>query len=139
MLEWICRRLDGEDTGTTTPIGVVPTADDLNLDGLDEPRERVDAALAVDLDEWRAELPGIHAYFDELGERLPGDAARRARGTRRPPFLASSSPPLPARPRARHTTRSRTRPRALPRQSPATAISRTVKAIRRDRGWQTCP
>ncbi|MFI5047891.1 MAG: phosphoenolpyruvate carboxykinase (GTP) [Acidimicrobiia bacterium] len=71
VLEWICRRLEGEDTGTATPIGVVPTADDLNLDGLDEPRERIDAALAVDLDEWRAELPGIHAYFDELGERLP--------------------------------------------------------------------
>ena len=71
VLEWICRRLEGEDTGTATPIGVVPSADDLNLDGLDESRERVDAALAVDLDEWRAELPGIRGYFDELGARLP--------------------------------------------------------------------
>ncbi|HEX5586070.1 MAG TPA: phosphoenolpyruvate carboxykinase domain-containing protein, partial [Acidimicrobiia bacterium] len=73
VLEWICRRLDGEDTGRATPIGVVPTADDLVLDGLDVPRETVDAALAVDLDAWRAELPGIHEYFAELGERLPDE------------------------------------------------------------------
>ncbi|MET0627688.1 MAG: phosphoenolpyruvate carboxykinase (GTP), partial [Acidimicrobiia bacterium] len=73
VLEWICRRLDGEDTGTVTPIGVVPTADDLVLDGLDASREQVDAALAVDLDAWRAELPGVHEYFAELGERLPDE------------------------------------------------------------------
>jgi phosphoenolpyruvate carboxykinase (GTP) len=73
VLEWICRRLEGDDTGTVTPIGVVPTADDLDLDGLDEPPERIAAALAVDLDEWRAELPGIRTYFDELGERLPDE------------------------------------------------------------------
>ncbi|HEX5588189.1 MAG TPA: phosphoenolpyruvate carboxykinase (GTP), partial [Acidimicrobiia bacterium] len=42
VLEWICRRLDGEDTGRTTPIGVVPTADDLVLDGLDVSRDNVD-------------------------------------------------------------------------------------------------
>jgi phosphoenolpyruvate carboxykinase (GTP) len=73
VLEWICRRLDGEDTGTVTPIGVVPTADDLVLDGLDASREQVEAALAVDLDAWRAELPGVHEYFAELGERLPDE------------------------------------------------------------------
>jgi phosphoenolpyruvate carboxykinase (GTP) len=71
VLEWICRRLDGDAGGTVTPIGTVPSADDLDLDGLELTRDQVDAALAVDLDEWRAELPGIRAYFDELGERLP--------------------------------------------------------------------
>jgi phosphoenolpyruvate carboxykinase (GTP) len=75
VLEWIVRRLDGEQTGRNTPIGVVPTADDLDLDGLDVARAQVDAALDVDLEEWRAELPGIKAHFDELGERLP-DALR---------------------------------------------------------------
>ena len=71
VLEWICRRLEDDAGGTPTPIGVVPTVDDLDLDGLDTPRGDIEAALAVDLDEWRAELPGIRAYFDGLGERLP--------------------------------------------------------------------
>jgi phosphoenolpyruvate carboxykinase (GTP) len=75
VLEWIFRRLDGDASGADTPIGTVPTVDDLDLDGLAVPIADVEAALTVDLDEWRAELPGIQAYFDELGERLP-DALR---------------------------------------------------------------
>jgi phosphoenolpyruvate carboxykinase (GTP) len=75
VLEWIFRRLDGDASGTTTPIGTVPSTADLDLAGLDVPIEDVEAALTVDADEWRAELPGIRAYFDELGERLP-DALR---------------------------------------------------------------
>src|SRR5262249_41576384 len=35
VLEWVCRRLDGDASGTDTPIGVVPTASDLELAGLD--------------------------------------------------------------------------------------------------------
>ncbi|HEX9467743.1 MAG TPA: phosphoenolpyruvate carboxykinase (GTP) [Acidimicrobiia bacterium] len=70
-LEWICRRLDGEASGTDTPIGVVPCPDDLMLEGLDAPREAVAAALTVDREEWRRELTDIEASFAELGDRLP--------------------------------------------------------------------
>ena len=40
VLEWICRRLDGDAGGAETPIGVVPTAADLDADGLDLSRGR---------------------------------------------------------------------------------------------------
>jgi phosphoenolpyruvate carboxykinase (GTP) len=71
VLEWIFRRLDGDAAGATTPIGVVPRVDDLDLNGLDVPRHLIEAALAVDPGEWRHELPSIRASFDQLGERLP--------------------------------------------------------------------
>ncbi len=71
VLEWICRRLDGEADGTTTPIGVVPSPADLDTDGLDLPPEALAAALCVDPEEWKAELPGIRAYFEQFGDRLP--------------------------------------------------------------------
>ena len=71
VLEWIFRRLDGDAAGETTPIGVVPRVDDLDVNGLGVPREIIEAALAVDPDEWRNELPSIRASFDRLGERLP--------------------------------------------------------------------
>jgi phosphoenolpyruvate carboxykinase (GTP) len=71
VLEWIFRRLDGDASGVATPIGVVPRVDDLDLAGLDVSRDDLAAALAVDVDEWRRELPAIRASFDELGERLP--------------------------------------------------------------------
>ncbi len=71
VLEWICRRLDGEAGGADTPIGVVPTAADLDTDGLDIPAADLDAALAVEPDDWKRELPGIREYFAEFGDRLP--------------------------------------------------------------------
>jgi phosphoenolpyruvate carboxykinase (GTP) len=71
VLEWICKRLDGDAAGEDTPIGVVPRPTDLTLDGLDVSTDDVAAALAVDADAWKAELPGIRAYFEGFGERLP--------------------------------------------------------------------
>src|SRR4051795_9903219 len=71
VLEWICRRLDGDTAGADTAIGVVPTTADLELAGLDVPADDIAAALAVDDDAWRAELPGIREYFEGFGERMP--------------------------------------------------------------------
>jgi phosphoenolpyruvate carboxykinase (GTP) len=71
VLEWIFRRLDGDASGTSTPIGIVPEPGDLDLDGLDITATAVAAALAVDPEEWRRELPAFRASFDTLGERLP--------------------------------------------------------------------
>jgi phosphoenolpyruvate carboxykinase (GTP) len=71
VLEWICRRLEGEAGAEETPVGAVPRADDLNLEGLGEPEERTAAALAVNQDEWRRELATIREHFDRFGDRLP--------------------------------------------------------------------
>jgi phosphoenolpyruvate carboxykinase (GTP) len=73
VLEWICRRLDGDAGGETTPIGVVPTAADLHTEGLDVAPDALAAALAVDPEEWLRELPGIREYFARFGERLPAE------------------------------------------------------------------
>jgi phosphoenolpyruvate carboxykinase (GTP) len=71
VLEWICRRLDGEADAIETFIGAVPHPTDLDLSGLDVPLERVEAALRVDPDEWRAEIPTIHEHFARFGDALP--------------------------------------------------------------------
>jgi len=72
VLDWICRRLDGEAGALDTPIGAVPRPEDLNLDGLaPDAAAKVDEALAVDVDAWRAELPNIREHFDRFGDRLP--------------------------------------------------------------------
>jgi phosphoenolpyruvate carboxykinase (GTP) len=71
VLEWICRRLDGDASGANSAIGVVPRPEDLVLDGLDVNEADVAAALFVDDDAWKAELPGIREYFAGFGDRLP--------------------------------------------------------------------
>ena len=84
VLKWMVGRIEGSAAAEETPIGWVPAAADLDLDGLDAPIEDVDASLAFDPDEWKAELPMIEEWFREIGDRLPGSmrdelAARRQR------------------------------------------------------------
>jgi phosphoenolpyruvate carboxykinase (GTP) len=71
VLKWIVERIEGRAGGTSTPIGVVPSVDDLDLTGLDIDSADVAEALAVNADEWRAELPQIAEWFEFIGEKLP--------------------------------------------------------------------
>jgi len=71
VLKWAIERIEGKAAAVETPIGYVPTADDLDLSGLDESREAIEAALKVDVAEWRDELPLIEEWFDKIGDKLP--------------------------------------------------------------------
>jgi phosphoenolpyruvate carboxykinase (GTP) len=76
VLLWMMDRVKGHGRATETAVGHVPTADALNLDGLDLGRAEVDALLRVDRDEWAAEVPEMRAFFDRFGDRLPGSLGR---------------------------------------------------------------
>ena len=71
MLKWAIERMEGRAAAQETPIGFVPTADELDLAGLDAPRGDVEAALVVDAEEWKAEIPLIEEWFDKIGASLP--------------------------------------------------------------------
>jgi phosphoenolpyruvate carboxykinase (GTP) len=72
VLKWVVERLDGSADAVETPIGYLPTPDALDLTGLDLPAEDIEAALRVDVAEWRAEVPQVVAWFERFGDRLPG-------------------------------------------------------------------
>jgi phosphoenolpyruvate carboxykinase (GTP) len=72
VLKWVIERLEGSGGGVETPIGYVPTADALDVSGLDMPAEDVDAVLRVDVEEWRAEIPQVAEWFSKFGDKLPG-------------------------------------------------------------------
>jgi len=71
VLKWVIERVEGRANGQSTPIGIVPTAGDLDLDGLNVDAADVDEALSVNRDEWRRELPQIEEWFEFVGEKLP--------------------------------------------------------------------
>jgi phosphoenolpyruvate carboxykinase (GTP) len=71
VLKWIIERVEGKASGKTTPIGIVPTAEDLDLEGLDADPDDVQDALTVNAEEWRDELPLIEEWFEFVGEKLP--------------------------------------------------------------------
>ena len=71
VLKWVLERVAGEGDATETPIGLVPTADALDLDGLDIDDDVLDELLSVDAESWRQEIPLIEGQFEFIGERLP--------------------------------------------------------------------
>jgi phosphoenolpyruvate carboxykinase (GTP) len=71
VLLWMIERVKGQGRATETPVGLVPTRDALSLDGLNLSSADVDTLLAVDRDEWAAEVPEIRAFFDRFGTQCP--------------------------------------------------------------------
>jgi phosphoenolpyruvate carboxykinase (GTP) len=55
-LLWLMQLKNGEVTGRQTPVGIIPTKDELELDGLDIAAEDLDRILTIDTDRWRQEL-----------------------------------------------------------------------------------
>jgi phosphoenolpyruvate carboxykinase (GTP) len=71
VLKWVIDRIEGRADAVETPVGLVPAPGALDVDGLDLTPEQVAAALAVDRQEWRAELPLIQEWFDKIGDKVP--------------------------------------------------------------------
>ncbi|RJO73550.1 phosphoenolpyruvate carboxykinase (GTP) [Nocardia panacis] len=73
VLKWALERIDGTAAAEWTPIGHIPTADALDLDGLAAGyRDLLPAALAVDIEEWVAETRSIDEWYATIGgNRLP--------------------------------------------------------------------
>jgi len=71
VLKWVIERIDGEAAAVETPIGHVPAPGALDIDGLDMSSEDLEQALSVDVEEWKAEIPQITAWFEKFGEHLP--------------------------------------------------------------------
>jgi phosphoenolpyruvate carboxykinase (GTP) len=71
VLKWMIDRIEGTAAAEETPIGYVPTPDQLDLDGLEADPADVAATLRVDAEEWRRELPLIEEWFAKIGDQLP--------------------------------------------------------------------
>jgi phosphoenolpyruvate carboxykinase (GTP) len=71
VLKWMIDRIDGKADAQETPIGLVPTAQSLTLDGLKISRDAVEQLLRVDAADWTAELDGVKEFFAKFGDRLP--------------------------------------------------------------------
>ncbi|TLX23176.1 phosphoenolpyruvate carboxykinase (GTP) [Thermomonas fusca] len=71
VLEWMIRRVEGSGAATETPIGHLPAAGDLNLDGVTLSEEARDKLFGLDRAGWQAEFANLGEYLAEYGPRLP--------------------------------------------------------------------
>jgi phosphoenolpyruvate carboxykinase (GTP) len=74
VLKWIFERCDGTAKSVESPIGNLPGANGIDVDGLDDvSRDDLAELLAVDVDGWLAELPQISEYYDRFGDHMPAE------------------------------------------------------------------
>jgi len=71
VLEWIIRRCQGTADCVETPIGKLPDAGGLRLDGIQVAEATMAALLEVDVEAWKAEIADIGEYLGGYGDRLP--------------------------------------------------------------------
>ncbi|MCP9206097.1 phosphoenolpyruvate carboxykinase (GTP) [Streptomyces sp. NEAU-Y11] len=71
VLKWIVDRLDGKAEGVETPIGVLPTREALDTDGLGMADADLDLLLTVDKDVWREEAALVPDHLNTFGDHTP--------------------------------------------------------------------
>ncbi|CAB1242136.1 Phosphoenolpyruvate carboxykinase [GTP] [Ruminococcaceae bacterium BL-6] len=71
VLEWIINRCAGKADAVETPIGYVPKAEDINLEGLDLSLDTLKGILEVDKAKWTKEAEGIEEFYHKFGDKLP--------------------------------------------------------------------
>ncbi|MEV0530165.1 phosphoenolpyruvate carboxykinase (GTP) [Kitasatospora sp. NPDC050463] len=71
VLKWIVERLQGTGEGVETPIGVLPTVEGFDLDGLDLSDADRDLLFTVDADIWRQEAALVPAHLELFGSHTP--------------------------------------------------------------------
>ncbi len=72
-LLWLLQLKDGQLTGNTTPVGIIPTREELNLLGLEITDDDLDRILTIDTERWRAEIVRREqhlAQFHDLPEQI---------------------------------------------------------------------
>jgi phosphoenolpyruvate carboxykinase (GTP) len=73
VLEWICRRCDGEGETIETPIGLVPAEGQLDTEGLDISVDQMAELLRVDPKLLNEQLPQVKEHLARFGDRLPNE------------------------------------------------------------------
>ena len=78
VLEWIVKRCNGQVAASDTQVGASPSFADFNTAGLDGfTAEKFAELMALDRDEWLAEIAGQQEFFASLGDHLPAELAHQ--------------------------------------------------------------
>ncbi len=71
VLEWILARCENKVDAREVPIGYIPYAKDINIEGLSITEDTVEDLLSVDKETWKEEAKGIEEFYAQFGDRLP--------------------------------------------------------------------
>src|SRR5688572_4709094 len=79
VIEWMIGRVNGQADAVDTPIGALPQAGHVKLDGVALSDEAKAKLFGFDRDGWRQEFESLEAFLAEFGDRMPSalEAERR--------------------------------------------------------------
>ena len=73
VLLWNLDRCAGKADAVETPIGYVPYAEDINIEGLDISRDTIRDLLTVDKEAWLADVENIKDFYKLVGDHVPAE------------------------------------------------------------------
>ena len=65
-LLWLMQLRDGTVEGVQSPVGILPTKDELNTDGLEIDPADLDKLLTIDIDRWKQEIGFRQAHLEQF-------------------------------------------------------------------------
>jgi phosphoenolpyruvate carboxykinase (GTP) len=72
VLMWILARCEGKVDADITPIGYVPKAEDICIEGLEDVTlDTIKELLTVDKASWLEDVENIKAFYAQVGDRVP--------------------------------------------------------------------
>jgi phosphoenolpyruvate carboxykinase (GTP) len=71
ILKWIVLKIRGESNAVESPIGWMPTYDDIDWSGSDFTPEQFESIMDIDREEWKAELLQHAEHFEKMYDKLP--------------------------------------------------------------------
>ncbi len=72
VLLWILDRGEGKVGANITPIGYVPNAEDINIEGLEGvDLDTIKDLLTVDVESWLSDVENIKEFYAQVGARVP--------------------------------------------------------------------
>ena len=71
VLEWMLKRCENNAEANEEPIGYLPKAEDINVEGLDLPVETLKSLLTIDSEAWLEDVNGINEFYAKIGDTMP--------------------------------------------------------------------
>ena len=71
VLKWIIDRVNNRIQAEETPLGFIPYLKDLNLEGLDIPKNKLEKLFEINSNQWQSEIRDIDKFLTQFGQHMP--------------------------------------------------------------------
>jgi phosphoenolpyruvate carboxykinase (GTP) len=77
VLRWILERCQDKGRAVETPIGMLPTVDAIDRNGIDVDDAIMRELTSVSKQDWKKEAAGVGEFFSKFGARMPAEMERQ--------------------------------------------------------------